>query len=393
MTDLSRHPVFAFVPSLPGRKRAGRALAALAALAFVAGCGRGTDTPPTAGRPVRVVTVESTKLRNALTLTGEIQAQADVNIAFRIAGRMVASTLKVGDVVKAGQVIATLDPATEQNALRAANAAAVAARGEVVNARSTFDRQERLLDQGFTTRPRFDQAKQALETAQARLEDAEARVETSQNRLGFTQLRADAAGVVTARGAEPGEVVQPGQMIVRLARDDGRDAVFDVPASIPIAQSASSEIRVSLSADAVIAAVGRIREISPQADPVTRTFRVRVGLDNPPAAMRLGSTVNGAVDLSSSVVVAVPASALTSSAGRPAVWILDQAKSTVSLRPIDVLRFEPGRVVISQGLEPGDVVVTAGIQALHPGQRVSPLPPPAPVRVAVLRARATYRPG
>ncbi len=393
MTDLSRHFVFASVPSLRGLNRAGRALAALAALAFVAGCGRGTDTPPSAGRPVRVVTVESTKLRNALTLSGEIQAQTDVNVAFRIAGRMVTSPLKVGDVVKAGQVIATLDPATEQNALRAANAAAVAARGEVVNARSTFDRQERLLDQGFTTRPRFDQAKQALETAQARLEDAEARVETSQNRLGFTQLRADAAGVVTARGAEAGEVVQPGQMIVRLARDDGRDAVFDVPASIPIDQSASSEIRVVLAADAAIAAVGRIREISPQADPVTRTFRVRVGLDNPPASMRLGSTVNGAVDLSSSVVVTVPASALTSSAGRPAVWIVDQGKSTVSLRSIDILRFEPGRVVISQGLEPGDVVVTAGIQALHPGQRVSPLPASAPVRVAILRTRTANRPG
>lgn len=290
-------------------------------------------------------------------------------------------------------MIATLDPATEQNALRAANAAAVAARGEVVNARSTFDRQERLMDQGFTTRPRFDQAKQALDTAQARLEDAEARVETAQNRLGFTQLRADAAGVVTARGAEPGEVVQPGQMIVRLARDDGRDAVFNVPASIQIAQSASSEIRVSLTADAAIAAIGRVREISPQADPVTRTFRVRVGLDNPPASMRLGSTVNGAVDLSSSVVVAVPASALTSSAGRPAVWIVDAAKSTVSLRSIDVLRFEPGRVIVSQGLEPGDVVVTGGIQALHPGQRVSPLPPSTPVRVAFQRARATNRPG
>ena len=99
---------------------------------------------------------------------------------------------------------------------------------------------------------------------------------------------------------------------------------------------------------------------------MTRTFGVRVGLDNPPAAMRLGSTVNGAVDLSSSVVVAVPASALTSSAGRPAVWIVDQAKSTVVLRPIDVLRFEPGRVVISQGLEPGDVVVTAGTRRFTP---------------------------
>ena len=189
MTDLSRHPVFAFVPSLPGRKRAGRALAALAALAFVAGCGRGTDTPPTAGRPVRVVTVESTKLRNALTLTGEIQAQADVNIAFRIGGRrMVASTLKVGRRRQGRS--GDCDVWTRRRSrmpLRAAECGSRSRRAAKSLTRATHS----IARSGCWTRGSrrvlaLRPGEAGARTAQARLEDAEARAETSQNRLGFT---------------------------------------------------------------------------------------------------------------------------------------------------------------------------------------------------------------
>ncbi len=345
----------------------------VASVAFLAGC-QAEQPPASAGRPVGVVTVEASVLRDAASLTGDIQARKDVDAAFRVGGRMIERGVNVGDRVTAGQVIAKLDPATEQNALTAAKATLAAARGDVATARNTFDRQDRLLVQGFTTRPRFDQARQALETAQSRLEDAEARVETARDRLRFTELRADAAGVVTARGAEPGEVVQPGRMIVRIARDDDRDAVFDVPAGL-LAGGADVRIRVTLVADPTVGAEGRVREVAPEADPVTRTFRVRVALERPPEAMRLGATVNGAFDLRSSVVVAIPASALTSSNRAPAVWIVDPATSSVSLRLVDVLRFEPNRVVIAQGLEPGDVIVSAGVQALHPGQRVKPLAP------------------
>jgi RND family efflux transporter MFP subunit len=345
----------------------------VAGVAFLAGC-QAEQPPASAGRPVGVVTVEASVLRDAASLTGDIQARKDVDAAFRVGGRMIERGVNVGDRVTAGQVLAKLDPATEQNALTAAKATLAAARGDVATARNTFDRQDRLLVQGFTTRPRFDQARQALETAQSRLEDAEARVETARDRLRFTELRADAAGVVTARGAEPGEVVQPGRMIVRIARDDDRDAVFDVPAGL-LAGGADVRIRVTLVADPTVGAEGRVREVAPEADPVTRTFRVRVALERPPEAMRLGATVNGAFDLRSSVVVAIPASALTSSNRTPAVWIVDPVTSSVSLRLVDVLRFEPNRVVIAQGLEPGDVIVSAGVQALHPGQRVKPLAP------------------
>ncbi|MCZ8096589.1 MAG: efflux RND transporter periplasmic adaptor subunit [Burkholderiales bacterium] len=361
----------------------------LSGVVLLAGC-QAEQPPATAGRPVSVVTVEASVLRDAASLTGDVQARKDVDAAFRVGGRMIERGVNVGDRVTAGQVLAKLDPATEQNALTAAKATLAAARGDVMTARNTFDRQDQLIGQGFTTRPRFDQAKQALETAQSRLEDAEARVETARDRLRFTELRADSAGVVTARGAEPGEVVQPGRMIVRIARDDDRDAVFDVPATILASGTADVRIRVTLVADPSVSAEGRVREVAPEADPVTRTFKVRVALERPPEAMRLGATVNGAFDLRSSVVVAIPASALTSSNRAPAVWIVDPATSSVSLRVVDVLRFEPDRVVIAQGLEPGEVIVTAGVQALHPGQRVKPLVPPRTSSTGSNRAQGAW---
>ncbi|MGO4174610.1 efflux RND transporter periplasmic adaptor subunit [Bosea sp. TAF32] len=330
--------------------------------------------PQAEGRPVGVVTVEAGQFSDDIQLSGEIQAKKDVGLAFRIGGRVLERPVNVGDRVKAGQVIARLEPALEQNALAAAKAALEAARGEVDTARNTFERQERLMAQGFTTRPRFDQAQRAQETAQARLENAEAQLELARDRLGFTELRTNVDGVVTARQIEPGEVVQPGQVVVQIARDDSRDAVFNVPAAVLDTHLSDARIRVALADAPTVTAYGAVREVAPQADPVTRTFAIRVGLQNPPEAMRLGSTVVGTVELTTAAIVSIPASALTQQGRSPAVWIVDPVKSTVSLRSVDVLRFDPGKVILSQGLEPGETIVSAGIQALHPGQRVRLLP-------------------
>lgn len=354
-------------------RRVGQAAALVMLGATLASCGN-EQAPQAEGRPVGVVTVEAGQMADDVQLSGEIQAKKDVELAFRIGGRVLERPVNVGDRVKAGQIVARLEPTLEQNALTAALAALEAARGEVGTARNTFERQERLMAQGFTTRPRFDQALRAQETAQAQLENAEAQVELARDRLGFTELRADVAGVVTARQIEPGEVVQPGQVVVQIARDDARDAVFNVPAAMLAGHLADARIRVALADAPAVTAYGAVREVAPQADPVTRTFAVRVGLQNPPDAMRLGSTVVGTVELSTAAVIAIPASALTQLGRSPAVWIVDPAKSTVSLRSVDVLRFDPGKVVLSQGLEPGETIVSAGIQALHPGQRVRPLP-------------------
>ncbi|WP_267213368.1 efflux RND transporter periplasmic adaptor subunit [Chelatococcus asaccharovorans] len=344
---------------------------------------------PSEGRPVRVVTVEAGKLSSDIKLSGEIRAEKNVGLAFRIGGRVLERNVNVGDRVAAGQVVARLDPTLERNELTAAKAALQAARGEVNTARNTFERQERLMAQGFTTRPRFDQALKAEETAQAQLENAEAQLELAQDRLGFTELRAGIAGIVTARTIEPGEVVQPGQVVIQLAREDGRDAVFNVPARLLETQVGDSTIRVSLADAPTVTALGRIREVSPQADPVTRTFTVKVGLIDPPAAMQLGATVVGTLEVSTAAIITIPASALTQQGQSPAVWIVDPAASTVSLRNVDILRFDPDDVIVSQGLEPGEIIVSEGIQALHPGQRIRQLSKmPEPGRTAAARRPA-----
>jgi RND family efflux transporter MFP subunit len=188
--------------------------------------------------------------------------------------------------------------------------------------------------------------------------------------VSFTEITADAAGVVTVTGPRQGEVVQAGQMVVRIARQDGRDAVFDVPAQWLRSAPIGSEISVSLTDDPRTAAVGRVREVAPQADPVTRTFEVKIGLTDPPPAMRLGATVTGRVQTTATSVMEIPASALTRIDRQPAVWIVDPSTLTVSTRNVDVLRFDPTNIAVSHGLDIGEMVVTAGVQALHPGQKV-----------------------
>ena len=193
---------------------------------------------------------------------------------------------------------------------------------------------------------------------------------TAQEQLSYTVLSADAPGAVTAIGAEPGEVVHAGQMVVQLARQGGRDAVFDVPEQLIRTGPRDPLVEIALTNDPQVRATGRVREVAPQADAATRTFQVKVGIIDPPEAMRLGATVTGRIQLTAPPGVEVPASALTEADGRPAVWVVDPQSQTVSLRDVEVLRYDPATVVISQGLETGEVVVTAGVQTLHPGQKV-----------------------
>jgi RND family efflux transporter MFP subunit len=305
-----------------------------------------------------------------ITLTGRIEAEDEVALAFRISGRVLENSLKLGDRVQPGQVVARLESQNERNALRAARANLAAAQGQLTQARNHFERQDTLLEQGWTTRANHDQAKQAQQTAQSQVDATEAQLKSAHDLVSFTELKADAPAVVTAIGPGAGEVVQAGQMIVRVARKDGRDAVFDVSAQLIRSAPSDPQISVSLTDDPAVTARGRVREVAPQADPVTRTFVVKVGLTDPPAAMRLGATVTGRMETEAVPVIEIPATALTKSNQQPAVWIVDPASLTVSMRNVDVLRFDPTRVAVSGGLDTGEVVVTAGVQALHPGQKV-----------------------
>ena len=210
-----------------------RALIGVLALALLAaGCNQEAKTEPPQPRPVRTVTVEKGEVGDSVQLTGDIRAENEVNLAFRVGGRIIERKGGVGDKVEPDQVLAKLDPQDELNALRSAQAALTAARAQEVEAQNNFDRQNHLMERGFTTRAIFDSAKQGLQTAQARVDDATAQLDIAQDRVSFTELKANVSGTITARSAESGQVVQAGQPIFTVARQDGRDAVFDVPAQV-----------------------------------------------------------------------------------------------------------------------------------------------------------------
>jgi membrane fusion protein, multidrug efflux system len=339
------------------------------ALALLSACQPEADTAPPQVRPVRTVTVVKREVGETVSYTGRIQAENETRLSFRISGRMVERSVNVGDHVEPGQVVAKLEPQDELNALRTAQASVAAAQGQLNQAQSNFDRQQTLLARDIASRAQFEQAESALKTARAQLDTAEAQLKAAKDRVSYTELRVDSAGTVIATGAEAGEVVQAGQMVIRVARKDGRDAVFDVPAQLLRSAPSDPLIFVGLSDDPTVTAIGRVREVSPQADPVTRTFEVKVGLTDPPAAMRLGATVVGRMKLDTAPVIEIPATALTEFDRRPAVWVVDPSSLTVSLRNVEVARNDPATIAISQGLDSGEIVVTAGTQALHPGQK------------------------
>ena len=342
----------------------------LLAFAGLAGCFEDEAPPSPEVRPVRAVVVERRPVGEPISLTGQVQAQTEVALAFRIDGRLLKRSAGVGATLKAGELVAQLEAHNEQNSLRAARAGLASALAVLTQTRNAFERQETLLHSGFTTRANFDEAQQAYASARAAVEAAEADQQVAQDRLDDTELRADAPGIVTEVGREPGEVVRAGDAILRVARQDGRDAVFDVPAAMLRAVTHDPAITIHLADAPGMTANGRVREVAAQADPTTRTFRVRVGLSDPPAGMRLGATVVGQMHMAEAEVIRIPATALIDVGGRPAVWLVDSQSQTVSQRPIAVANYATRTVEVAEGLGEGDIVVTAGVHALRPGQKV-----------------------
>jgi len=345
--------------------------AAFAACATLPACQRAAEeTAEPDARPVHSLTIVKQESGDVVVLSGRIAAEDETAVAFRIPGRMIDRPVNVGDPVRKGQVLARLEQMNERNQLLAAQAALNAARAELVRSRDALQRQQSLIDEGFTTRANLDTAMAAFRSGEAQVKSAQAQVQMAEDLVGFTVLVAEYDGSVTARGAEPGEVVQGGQMVLRIARSGGTDAVFEVPPQVLRAASRDLPVEVVLTEDPAVRATGRVREVSPQANPITGTFTVRVALDEPPSGMMLGSVVAGRIKLASDRLVVIPSSALMSSGGNPAIWVVDPATSTVALRNITILRHEPDSVVVGDGLTPGDTVVTAGVQALRPGQKV-----------------------
>ncbi|MDK3072900.1 efflux RND transporter periplasmic adaptor subunit [Sedimentitalea sp. JM2-8] len=337
---------------------------------LVAACEPEEEEKVVEPRPVRAVEVTQSDGGTYVTIAGTIEAVEQVNLGFLHGGRMIERLVRVGDSVEPGQVVARLDSSNEENALRAAEANLAAVSGQLSEARINFDRQQTLYQRQIAARVAFERAEQVYSTASAAADAAEAQVAVARRRLDETVLYADAPGVVIGVGAEPGEVVSAGRAIVQVARDNGRDAVLSVPANILETSPPDPEVTVALSLNPSVSTKGRVREIAPQADPVTGTFQVRIGLIEAPAELRLGSAVTARAFFGSEGGIVLPATALTRSEGSPAVWVVDPDSGTVTLRPIEVGTFAPSAVQVASGLEVGEIVVTAGVQALRPGQEV-----------------------
>jgi len=322
-------------------------------------------------RPVRSVVVEKRRVGDPAVGTGHLRARDEVNLAFRIAGRIIERRAGVGDRVEAGQLVAVLDSEVERNSRNSAKADVAAAQATLDQSVAFERRQKNLLNEKVISPNEYDSALRQLRTAQAQLDAAQARLKSAEEQLSYTELKSDAAGVITEKGAEVSEVVPAGKMILKVAQQSGRDGVFDVPAqALRDGLSVGEQVEVWLADHPDIKATGHLREISPEADPVTRNYQVKVGLNDPPPGMFLGATLVGKVILKSDSLIEIPSSALTMVDDKPAVWVVNAKDQRVQRRKIAVARYAPDSVIVTDGLESGERVVTAGVQQLHEGQAV-----------------------
>jgi RND family efflux transporter MFP subunit len=321
-------------------------------------------------RPVRTVSVAFQQAGNTLSLTGEIQPRYQADIGFRVNGKILARPVDVGSEVKTGDLLARLDPQQYRQDLEVAKAEVAAAQAELARARAQEARQRELLKNGHTTQVKYDLALKSFKTAEAQLNAARAKQVQASENLSYTELKADSDGVVTAVGADAGQVVSAGQMVVRLAQPGEREAVFNVAEGALKNPSKNPTVMVHLVSDPAIKTAGTVRYVSPQADPATRTYTVRVSLPEAPPQMRLGANVVGTVTIDQARIVALPGSALFEKDGKAAVWLVGK-DHTVQLKPITVDRYQGDSVIVGEGLAPGELVVTAGVQKLIPGQKVT----------------------
>jgi RND family efflux transporter MFP subunit len=335
----------------------------------LAGCKPGDV--PVESRLVRTVVVNPKPIGEDRHAIGEVKPRYESDLSFRVAGKMLARLVDVGALVKQGDTLATLDTQDYQNRLRSAEADVSSAEAAIVEAQGAEARQAKLLQDGWTTRATYDTVIRNLRTAEAKLTVAKANLDLTRDQLNYTELKAEFSGVITAVGAEAGQNVNAGQMVVKLARLDDRDGVFNIAeTAFTDITNPYREVIVCPLSNPDLMVEGVVREISPVADPVTRTYTVKVTLKNPPPQLRFGMSIGGRLKEGAALAVALPLSALFEKNGSPAVWVFDHQSSSLTLRSITVARYEASTVVVASGLAKGDVVVTAGVNTLSVGQKV-----------------------
>ncbi|RWA69445.1 efflux RND transporter periplasmic adaptor subunit [Mesorhizobium sp.] len=321
---------------------------------------------------VKAIAVAPTNNADARVAIGEIKPRRESDLGFRVSGKLVERIAEIGSMVRKGEVLARIDDQDYRNRLASAEADVAAAQAVLVEASAAETRISALLAKGFTTRANHDATLKNLRSAEAKLKSATIAFAMAKDQLGYTELHAEFDGIVTATGAEAGQSVNVGQMVVRVADPQSRDAVFSIAeaafANAPD-RKRPPQVTVSLLSNPAITAIGTIREIAPMADAATRTFQVKVSLENAPDEMRFGASVAGRAEMGGTPVVVLPGGALFDKDGKPAVWVVT-ASSAVELKPVTVARYETDRVVVSEGLAKGDRVVTAGVNRLREHEKV-----------------------
>jgi multidrug efflux system membrane fusion protein len=338
---------------------------------LLGGCSRPAPTEEPI-RAVKVLTVGVEGMRAGGEFAGEVRARVESRLGFRVGGKIVRRQVELGQRVKAGDILAQLDPQDYQLAAQAAKAQVTAALTNRDLAAADFKRYKELREQNFISGAELERRDAALKAAQAQLDQASAQGSVQGNQAGYTTLVADVSGVVTAVEAEVGQVVAAGTPVVRIAQDGPRDVVFAVPEDkvSQVKMGSGVEIRTW---GAQTALRGVVREVAASADPVTRTFGVKVSIPTMDA-LPLGATVTvvpQALDRSGVQVIKLPTSALRQDGQSSAVWVLDTASMTVKLQPIQIATADGNDVVVSGGLQPGMQVVSAGVHVLSPGQKVT----------------------
>lgn len=352
---------------------------AVVALALLAGCGRKAPETDMAA-PVIALPVQAVDGQSNGRFPGEIHARYEMPLSFRVSGQLTARYVNAGDVVKKGQELAQLDPTDAANQLASAKAALEAAEHRLLFATQQLDRDEAQSKQNLISQLQLEQTQDAYASALSGRDQARQQFELAQNQSRYTTLVADHDGAVTSRQADVGQVLAAGQAVFGFAWSGEREVYLDVPESrvdsLVIGQAAA--VTVPALPGRVFTA--HVREIAPAADPQSRTYLVKLTLDQPGAALQLGMTadVTMQADGTRNATVSIPATALFHQGEHPAVWVVRPADATLELRPVTVVRYDERDVLITDGLKAGERIVMQGVHTVSAGEKVAPIAPPHP---------------
>ncbi|MHA6889631.1 efflux RND transporter periplasmic adaptor subunit [Ralstonia pseudosolanacearum] len=368
------------VPFLPRRRAVPAVFGALllGGTLLLAGCSKEQPKAPEV-RPVRTMTVVSEQAAGTVEFSGDVRPRVESRLGFRVPGKIIARLVDVGATIRKGQVLARLDPTDLALAQQSAQAQLQAAKTDRDLAASDLKRFSELFAKGFISAAEQQRHQANYDAAQARYDQAAAGYRNQSNQAAYATLEADADGVVTSVDAEVGQVVSAGQPVVRVAQTAEKEVVIGIPEDQVDALRKSPDVRVKLWADPSRSLLGKVREIAPAADPVTRTYTVKIAVPNPPPDLKLGMTAvatfvrpGGGAD-SGGMGVRVPITALLQEQGKNEVWLYDAASQTVKPVPVTVGAPRDNVLLVTGGLSPGQTIVTAGVHLLKAGQRVLPM--------------------